>query len=115
MYTTTPPGVVQRIVPDFQNAYPRIKVELNRNVTGALISKLTMEKQSAVDGVDGADVFVSTDIAWYQDRAAENALLPITGPALGGWPSAYLYRDSVIVGALEPIGIVYNSKSSNFR
>lgn len=106
LYTSTPPAVVERITADFQTLYPAIKVGVNRNVTGVLVTKINQERQA---NVDGADVLISSEIVWYQERAAENALLRIGGPAAAAWPAAHMYRDVVFVGSLEPVGILYNT------
>ena len=108
-YTALTPLVSNRLVDGFRKAYPKIVVEHIRHQTGALLSKLEQERAG---GFDGADIAMSTDMVWATARAKEGALLRPSGPASSTWPGKYFREGTngtVVIGALEPIVIVYNT------
>jgi iron(III) transport system substrate-binding protein len=108
LYTNTVPPVSQRIVADFAKAYPDIKIEFNRLVGAQMNTTLTQERQT---NVDGGDVVLSNETLWLEDRAKENALLPVTAlPAFKGWPAKHIIGTTIPTLSLEPFAMLYNKQ-----
>lgn len=105
LYTAQVVPVIERIAVGFRKTYPDIKLEFNRGASGPLLSKIEQERGN---NLDGADMFVSTEIAWFDARAKEGKLLNPSGPAAETWPSKYVQNGSVVILALEPLTILYN-------
>lgn len=105
-YTGQPTPVANRITAGFRKLYPDINVDVVRGPSGEVLAKVDQERAT---GIDGADVFVSTEVGWFTDRAREGKLLKPAGPALKAWPAQYLQQGGVvpIVGS-DPFVIVYN-------
>jgi iron(III) transport system substrate-binding protein len=108
LYTSLQPAVIRRLVADFQKAYPGIQVEASRASGQLLLAKIDMERQTQADG---CDVLISSELGWLEARAAEKALFQPTGPAAAAWPAKYLVAGAVVIGALEPFVIAYNSNA----
>ncbi len=108
LYTSLQPPVIRRLVADFQKAYPGIQVEASRASGQLLLAKIDMERQTHADG---CDVIISSELGWLEARAAEKALFQPTGPAAATWPAKYLIAGVVVIGALEPLVIAYNSNA----
>jgi iron(III) transport system substrate-binding protein len=108
LYTSLQPPVIRRLVADFQKAYPGIQVEASRASGGPLLAKIDMERETQADG---GDVLISSELGWLEARAAEKALFQPTGPAAAAWPAKYLVAGAVVIGALEPFVIAYNSNA----
>ena len=106
MYHATAPAVADRVKADFEKAYPGISFEWQRGNSGAISAKLDQER---VTGADGADVAITTEFPWFRNRAKDNELKPLVGPATAGWPGAHLYEGSIAVIALEPAVMMYNT------
>lgn len=104
-YTGQPVPVANRIVTGFKKAYPDIAVEVVRGPSGEVLAKVDQERAA---GIDGADLFASTEVAWFTDRAAEGKLLKPSGPAARNWPAQYLLNGSVAIVGSNPFIIVYN-------
>jgi iron(III) transport system substrate-binding protein len=105
LYTAQVVPVVERIAGGFRKAYPDIKLEFTRGPSGPLLSKIEQERGG---NLDGADLFISTEVSWFDERAKEGKLLKPTGPAAATWPSQYVQNGSVLILALEPLTILYN-------
>lgn len=105
-YTGFPTPVANRVVAGFRKLYPDIAIEVVRGPSGEVLAKVDQERAA---GIDGADMFVSTEVGWFTDRAKEGKLLKPVGPALKAWPAQYLQQGGVvpIVGS-DPFVIVYN-------
>ena len=104
-YTGQTLPVANRIVAGFRKQYPDIAVEVTRGPSGEILAKVDQERAA---NLDGADVFVSTEVAWFTDRARENRLLRPAGPALKAWPAPYLAQGVVPIVGSDPFVIVYN-------
>ena len=108
LYTNTVPPVSQRIAADFAKAYPDIKIEFTRLVGAQMNTTLTQERQSAVDG---GDVVLTNETLWLEDRARENALLPVSAlPAFKGWPARHIIGNTIPTLSLEPFAMLYNKQ-----
>ena len=107
LYSATPPSLGNRLVAGFKKAYPDIDIEFTRGPSGEILTKVGQEQSG---GVDGADVFISTELEWFRARAKEGKLLKPVGPEAATWPAKYIRDGSVITAGLEPLTIVYNTK-----
>lgn len=108
LYTNTVPPVSQRIAADFAKAYPEIKIEFTRLVGAQMNTMLTQERLSSVDG---GDVVLTNETLWLEDRAKENALLPVTAlPAFKGWPAKHIIGSTIPTLSLEPFAMLYNKQ-----
>ena len=105
-YTGFPTPVANRVVAGFKKLYPDIAIDVVRGPSGEVLAKVDQERAA---GIDGADMFVSTEVGWFTDRAKEGKLLKPVGPSLKAWPAQYLQQGGVvpIVGS-DPFVIVYN-------
>lgn len=105
LYSSSPPPANLRALEGFKKAYPEIAAELVRGPSGQLLSKVEQERAT---NSDGADVFVSTELGWFLERAKEGRLMKPAGPASEGWPSRYLYAGSAVIIEILPFVISYN-------
>lgn len=105
LYSAQAPQTLERIKGCFEEEYPDISVDAVRGTSGDLLSRIDQERQS---GSDGADVWVTTELAWFKERSDEGALLAPQGPAAEDWPEEYLDGETVIAG-VEPLIISYNT------
>lgn len=106
LYTVIPAAIMDRLKADFAATNPGIAVEYTRLSSGPILSKLDVESKT---GVDGADMHVSSEVTWTEDRAKEGLIKAPVGPNARAWPPAYVLRGIVPILALEPLGIAYNS------
>ena len=97
--------LLQRIVAGFKKAHPDIEIEAVRGPSGELVTKVTAER---ANNLDGADVFLSTELLWFLERARGGRLVKPAGPSAVSWPSAYVREGSMVIGGIEPITILYN-------
>lgn len=104
-YGAAAPDALQRVAAGFKKAYPDIAVEWQRGSSGPLVAKIDQERGA---NADGADVFLSTETAWYLGRLREGRLLKPAGPALAGWPARYLTQGVVVSASLQYFVIAYN-------
>jgi len=107
LYSIMPPQLSDRVIAAFRKAYPEISVEVSRGPTGQLIARMEQERAA---GINGADVFISTERPWFIARSKEGRLLTPSGPGLTGWPSEHLLEGNVVIAGLEPYTIMYNKK-----
>lgn len=105
VYSAQPPEALASIVNGFKKAYPDIAVETLRGPSSQVFPRVEQERAS---GLDGGDVWITTELVWLLDRAKEGKLLKPQGPGLNGWPSAFLMSDTVVLGGREPFVIPYN-------
>lgn len=105
-YTATPPPVVDRLVEGFEEVYPDIDVEFTRAASGELITRIDQERDS---GVDGADVFITTEQLYLQGLDESGDLLAVESPAFEAFPADYKAGENVLIGGVEPLTIVYNT------
>jgi len=105
LYSAQAPQTVERIADCFRKEYPDISIDVVRGTSGDLLTRVDQERAS---GSDGADVWVTTELAWFKSRSEEDALLEPRGPAKESWPSEYLDGPTVI-GGVEPLVISYNT------
>lgn len=106
-YTATPTPLAQRLVEGFRKAYPEIAVEVLRENSGPLISKVDQERAA---NVSGPDVVVATEQLWFINLAKQGQLLRPQGPSAANWPQKFVVEGSVVTVGFEPTVIVYNSK-----
>jgi len=107
LYSILPPQLGDRVIAAFRKLYPEISVEVSRGPTGQLITRMEQERAA---GINGADVFISTELPWYVARAKEGRLLKPAGPGLSGWPADQLPEGAAVIAGLEPYTIMYNRK-----
>jgi iron(III) transport system substrate-binding protein len=99
-------GLDPRIKAAFQKAYPKIQLNVIRQPTGELISRLDAERQA---NADGADVVFHTDRGWFKQVAGH--LVSPRGPAMtlyAGTKSSY--DDKYVTGMLIPFSLAYNTE-----
>ena len=104
-YTGQPTPAANRITAGFKKHYPDIAVEVVRGPSGEVLAKVDQERAS---GIDGADVFLSTEVSWFTERAREGKLLKPAGPSLRNWPAQYLQEGTVAIVGSDPFVIIYN-------
>jgi len=105
LYGAAAPDALQRVAAGFKKAHPEIAVEWQRGSSGPLLTKIDQERGAKADG---ADVFMSTETAWYLARQREGNLLRVTGPALATWPARYVTQGSIVSASLQYFVIGYN-------
>lgn len=106
-YSAAPPAITQLLVNGFKAAHPDIAVEFQRMVAGEALAKLDQERAGKLDG---ADLWLTTEVSWSTDRAKEGSLLKIAGPASANWPGRFLRDGAVVIAGVEPYIILYNTK-----
>lgn len=105
LYSALTNPEIERIAAGFRKAYPDIRIEFLRGPSGEQLTKVEQERAS---GVDGADVLISTELAWFIDRAKEGRLLKPVGPALAAWQPKYIHQGTAITIGYQPVVIPYN-------
>lgn len=107
VYSGAGPAVTDRLKPDFENAVPGITVEVHREASGPMIAKIDAERKF---NADGADLVITTELNWLEERDKDGSLKAPAGPAVASWPAAFMRGGKTIpIIALEPIVIVYNT------
>lgn len=100
-------GVEARMKAEFRKAYPKLQLDVIRQPTGELISRLDAERQASASG---ADVVFHTDRGWFDQVASH--LVPATGPALSlykGTKSAFA-ENRYFTSMLVPFSLAYNTQ-----
>ena len=100
-------GVDVRLKEAFRKTYPKIQLDVIRQPTGELISRLDAERQASSDG---ADVVYHTDRAWFDHVSSQ--LVPATGPALSlykGTKNAFS-GDRFFTAMIAPLSLAYNTQ-----
>lgn len=105
LYTATPPPVIPRLVDKFEELYPELNVESTRASSGELITRIDQELQA---GVDGGDVFITTEQLYLSGLSDAGNLTPLEGPNAESWPDDYVVTDGVAVVGAEPLTLLYN-------
>ena len=106
LYSAATQAIQTRIKTAFNKAYPGITMEWIRYGSGELMTKMDQERQM---GVEGADVGVSTETAWFERTGKEGMLKAPVGPATAAWPANFLLHGVSPVLAMEPIVIMVNT------
>lgn len=106
-YSASSVPVLQRLSDGFRKAYPELRVEFTRMNSGPMIARLDQERMTRVDG---ADVAIATEYAWLQGHAGAGNLLPSSGPAVRGWPAAFLHEGHFVTGSYEAFVLAYHSR-----
>ncbi len=106
-YTGAPEQVTSPILTGFRKTYPDVPIEMFRGPSGEVISKLDRERAA---GIDGADVALATEVAWFTARGAEGGLIAPRGPARAAWPDVALLPGGGLIVGREPIVIAYNTE-----
>ncbi len=107
LYSAQPAPLIARLVAGFKSAHPDMPIEFVRLTSGALMSKVDQERST---GADGADVVITSEVAWTEAFAKDGNLLRPSGPAATEWPSRYVRSGAVMIAGLEPFVIPYNTK-----
>jgi iron(III) transport system substrate-binding protein len=105
VYSSQPPQSLERLIAGFRKTYPDIAVEFIRGPSGQLLPKVEQERAS---GLDGADLWITAEVTWFEARGREGKLLRLSGPALKGWPTRYLRQDAIAIVGFDPFIISYN-------
>lgn len=106
LYSVAVPPVNDRIRQDFAKAHPGITLEIVRLGGAAIVAKIDQERTS---GVDGADVAVSSSLAWLEQGATNGLFKAPQGPAAKDWPAEHLIKAVVPILSIDPIMIAYNT------
>ena len=106
-YGSTPVQAGQRILAGFKKAHPDIAIDYVRLSSAEMLSRVEQERAS---GVDGADVWLSAEVLWFQTRDKEGKLLKPNGPSAADWPQKYWRGQGVVAIGIEPFVMVYNTK-----
>lgn len=105
-YSATSPQTTERLKADFEKAYPGITMAWQRYGSGQLVTKLDQERSA---GAEGADVAVATELGWFEQRVKEKTIRVPSGPAVEGWPAAFLALGTLPILSMEPIVMMYNT------
>lgn len=107
IYYQTVAPLIDRVIKDFQAAYPEIRVESKRQIQPAQhMAVIENEKKM---NIDGADITQYANAIWYKEKAAENFFLKPIGPATAEFPKEYLLYGVVPIIAIQPFFIAYNT------
>lgn len=106
VYGNASAALIDRITADFEKTYPGMKLEYARLPGAALYNRFDADRKA---GLEGADIVLSTEVVWMQERAGDNWFNPPAGPAFKAWPTAYLRKGTVAVVSIEPFVIIYNT------
>ena len=100
-------GVDVRMKEAFRKAYPKIQLDIIRQPTGELISRLDAERQASADG---ADVVYHTDRAWFDHVSSQ--LVPATGPAVALYKGSKntFAGDRFFTAMILPLSLGYNTE-----
>ena len=106
LYSGAVPAVTDRLKRDFEKAVPGIALEVHREASGPMLAKLEAERST---NADGADLVITTEVLWLDNKQKEGVLRAPAGPAARSWPAAYMRGAAVPVLSLEPLMITYNT------
>ncbi len=107
IYYQTVAPLIDRVIKDFQAAYPEIRVESKRQVQPAQhMAVIENEKKM---NIDGADITQYANAIWYKEKAAENYFMKPIGPATADFPKEYLLYGVVPIIAIQPFMLAYNT------
>lgn len=106
-YGSTPVQAGQRLINGFRKAYPDIAIDYVRLSSAEMLTRIDQERAA---GVDGADVWLSAEVLWFQTRDKEGRLLKPVGPSAADWPQRYWRGQGVVAIGIEPFVMVYNTK-----
>jgi iron(III) transport system substrate-binding protein len=107
VYTALNPSTIERLQAAWSEEYPDIELEVLRGTSGELQARIDQERET---NADGGDVWITTELGWFEDRVAEDELLQLTGPHAEEWPQEYMEADGhAPVLSMEPFGIIYNT------
>ncbi len=107
-YSATPVDLGNKLLAAFRKSNPDIQVEFTRGPSGGLMGKIDRERTT---GVDGADVFVTTERPWMLDRTKDGGMLPLNGPSSAAYPAKYIYGSGAVASVgISPLVIMYNTK-----
>jgi iron(III) transport system substrate-binding protein len=106
-YSGAPVELSNALRAGFRKAYPGIEVELERGPSGGMMAKIDRERAA---GVDGADVFLTSEVSYMRARNKDGKLHPLTGPSSVGYPARFIYDDVLANVGVEPVVMFYNTK-----
>ncbi|MBM3345058.1 MAG: extracellular solute-binding protein [Betaproteobacteria bacterium] len=106
LYSGAVPAVTDRIKREFEKSVPGIVMEVHREASGPMLAKLEAERNT---NADGADLVITTEVLWLDNKQKEGLLRAPVGPAAQPWPAAYLRGPAVPVLSVEPLVITYNT------
>jgi iron(III) transport system substrate-binding protein len=105
LYAAVPPEVLNLITEKWSDLYPDIKLNAIRLVDNEAQARLEQERDG---GEDGADIWLTTQLGWLEDRAAEGDLDAPESKRFADWPADYIRSDTIPVLSLESFVISYN-------
>ncbi len=105
-YSVMPQPTMARIAAGFRKAFPDIALETFRATSNEQAARIEQERKA---GIEGADVWVTTDIGLLRRLGGEGGLAKPTGPASAAWPGAYLQPGNVVIGGAEPWVLAFNT------
>jgi iron(III) transport system substrate-binding protein len=108
LYSGAVPAVTDRMKRDFERAVPGIVMEVHREASGPMLAKLEAERST---NADGADLVITTEVLWLDNKQKEGVLRAPVGPSAQSWPAAYMRGPAVPVLSVEPLMIAYNTNS----
>src|SRR5690606_7660312 len=88
-----------------QRQYPEIEIKAVRAPSGEIQARVERERAS---GADGADVWITSSLGWFLERAEEGAFLKPSGPAVEEFPEDYLLEGTVVIPEIMPLVMAYN-------
>jgi len=107
-YTSVDTQTAEATADAFEEAYPGIRVNLQRLTTGQITARYAEERTA---GASPADVVTVGDPVFYETAAAEGWFeTELDLPSLEHWPADY-YADGVALVSLIPLGVTYNSNT----
>ena len=105
-YSVMPQPTLARIAAGFRKAFPDIALETFRATSNDQAARIEQERKA---GIEGADVWVTTDIGLLRRLGGEGGLTKPVGPASVAWPGAYLLPGNVVIGGAEPWVLAFNT------
>ena len=106
MYAAKTPIVLQRVTDGFRKLYPKITLQVVRDIEGVLIPKIEQEQKIRAPG---ADVYVGSTYDFFDDQIAAGTLAKPRGPNATLFPPASFYRGFSPPMQILPMGIAYNT------
>lgn len=107
VYTSQPEKDIQKLIEEYNQVYPDVKVVTFRSGTEEVISKVMAEKKV---GAVQADVLLVADVSTFEGLKGEGLLAPYESPELAAIDTAYVDPGHTYVGTKAmATGIMINT------
>jgi iron(III) transport system substrate-binding protein len=106
LYSAVQAPTLQRLKDGFEKAFPGMTLEAVRYPSGELMAKLEQERASRVVG---ADVVISTELNWFEERSRDRSLTRAFGPDSTKFPAKYIVGGTAPILGIDAIVMMYNT------